>query len=217
MFNRSSSIEVVCGSLRLLTPEEINRYDTVYKYVTTSPSIYKKGDKEIIVPVGFLTDGCTGGPDYGRSWLIHDWLYATHEFSSGRPCSREEADEIMDEILNHENHRSYAALVRLISGNNIFSVFSDAWDSSGERGPEFLLSEEDSVDAVKWKPIARPVGAIRRSKSMNAIYSVKSSEMPKLNVSAWKSEQPFISVDYNVLLITLLVSILLVQFFRYFL
>ena len=45
-------------------------------------------------PAGFLTDGPEAGAARGTSWLYHDYLYATHAFSSGGGCTRAEADQV---------------------------------------------------------------------------------------------------------------------------
>ncbi len=88
-------IRIVNGELRELTDEEKEGYKTAYNYTTTSEFKYECRDKEICVPIGFLTDGSSGGPDYGSSWLFHDYLYACHKFTTGQDCSRMEADQLM--------------------------------------------------------------------------------------------------------------------------
>ena len=175
-------MELSYGSLRKLTSEEISMFSTAYKYVTTSPSRCRYDDKEIIVPVGFLTDGCSGGPDFGRSWLFHDWLYATHKFSSGQLCSRKEADEVMENILNHENQDTYQALFTSVSDMDPISLFSEAWESSWERGPEFLPPVEEPY---LWRPITKSVAAIRRSISLPVRTNIESNEKAKLRIEKW--------------------------------
>ena len=88
-------LDIVKGDMRRLTEEEREIYsNNSYKYVITKPYIcrvsFEKGDttheKEVYVPAGFLTDGCTGGPDWGCAWVFHDFLYATHRFNAGEEC-----------------------------------------------------------------------------------------------------------------------------------
>ena len=55
------------------------------------------GREGINVKKGFLTDGSTCSLDF------HDYLYATHKFSTGEDCTREEADQVMLTILEREN------------------------------------------------------------------------------------------------------------------
>jgi Protein of unknown function (DUF1353) len=133
-----TTITVVSGSYRYLTLEERLEYPE-FKYVTTSESRYiDESGKTVVVPVGFLTDGCSGGPDYGRSWLIHDYLYSTHQFTTGEECTRREADKIMEKILSHEGLMLYRLSFFIVINVNPCCVFSNAWNSSGDRGVIFL-------------------------------------------------------------------------------
>ena len=85
------------------------------------------------MPKGFLTDGSSGGPDWGCSWLFHDFLYATHA-AEGHWYTREEADQLMYDILAFERHTGYKYLFKFALWLNPFYAFSRAWTNSGNRG-----------------------------------------------------------------------------------
>ncbi len=131
-------LRVDVGQIRELTDDEKKIYPD-YKYVTISTFYCEYGDHHVNIPINFLTDGSSGGPDYGWSWLFHDYLYATHEFTSGEKCTRTEADNLMNKILQNERLGIYRWLFMKVSWLNIFWLFSKAWDSSGKRGPTFLI------------------------------------------------------------------------------
>lgn len=139
MSENVNNISITSGTIRRLLPEERLLYPN-FKYVTINESKYKDYDNnyEIIVPRNYLNDGSSGGPDYGRSWLFHDYLYCTHKFADGTECSREQADKIMSDILLHENLRFYNFLFTKIVKLNPFWMMSRAWKNSGERGPVIL-------------------------------------------------------------------------------
>ena len=139
-----SVLILLCGGVRKLTPEERENYPDYY-YVTTSESRFEHNGRTIEVPIGFLTDGSSGAPDYGRSWLFHDFLYSTHEFESGEICTRSEADQVMKQILLHENMGWYCWLFQKAALFNPFWIFSSAWVRSGLRGPEYFEMELPSV------------------------------------------------------------------------
>lgn len=132
-----TDLSVVYGEIRRLTLNEKRHYP-LYKYVTEGESKYTYGDHTIVVPKDFLTDGSSGGPDYGRSWLFHDYLYATHQFTSGQECTRKEADRVMERVLRHENIGWYCWAFVKVSKINPFWLFSRAWRKSGGRGAEFI-------------------------------------------------------------------------------
>lgn len=155
-----SALRVTCGTLRALTREEKKQWCSEgYCWVVETPYKYECGDVCITVPVGFLTDGSTGGPDYGCSWLFHDWLYATHCFDPAEPsksnsstvtprrCTRAEADEIMRIVLENERQSLYLKVFNMLSEYNFGYCFSRAWTSSGKRGPQFL--NRDPTDEEK--------------------------------------------------------------------
>lgn len=120
--------------VKQLTPEQINAakaYGFNYSYETTdvvySDTMYRCGHY-IEVPKGFLCDGASGGWDRLRSreWIIHDWLYATHE------CPRCQTEITKEEADVHMSTHRYLAL-KWFSG-----VSEEAWKSSGERGAHYM-------------------------------------------------------------------------------
>lgn len=137
MENSHLLVILTYASIRKLTPQEKSRFPA-YKYVTLSESKYKYGNEEVIVPAGFLTDGSTGGPDFGRSWLFHDYLYATHKFASGEPCTRHQADKVMERILRTDRFSLYLWIFHKLARLNPFGLFAKAWRTSGKRGPQFI-------------------------------------------------------------------------------
>jgi len=92
----------------------------------------------IRIPRGFLTDGSSGGPDWGWSWLIHDYLYAAH------PCTRKDADDIMCAVLQYERHFGYKWLFKAALWINPLWAFSRAWKNSGQRGVTLLEEDDDN-------------------------------------------------------------------------
>jgi hypothetical protein len=143
----TGGVHTSLGTIRALTKTERELEiccQNKYCWVVTEPYEYHDdlNGVHITVPKGFLTDGSTGGPDYGCSWLFHDYLYATHCFDGNVYCTRQEADEIMENILRRENMNLYCKAVSFLSQVNLFWLFSDAWESSGKRGPQFL---EDNI------------------------------------------------------------------------
>lgn len=156
-----ASSEELCkiteGELRRLTEDEKKGYKTKYEYVVLSECIYEYASKKIVVPAGFLTDGSSGGPDYGSAWIFHDYLYATHAYTfvddsidqDKIVCSRQEADSIFVQVLRHQRMFAYARIAEILSSLNFLWLFSRAWERSGERGPEFLIipqKEEDNTN-----------------------------------------------------------------------
>ena len=144
------TLRITCGTIRALTREEKKQWDCQgYCWVVVTPYTYENATRKITVPAGFLTDGSSGGgPDYGCSWLFHDWLYSTHCFDSnddggGATCTREEADQVMSTVLiNNERLSLYLSVFNFLSGVNLCYCFSRAWDGSGKRGPQYL---EDAI------------------------------------------------------------------------
>ncbi len=126
------TIRMNLGEIRELTEEEREQHSP-FKYVVCAECKCNFDGKEIIVPQGFLTDGSSGGPDVGWSWLIHDYLYATHQYADGTPCARIEADIIMYCLLRYERHRIYASLYWMATFI-LWWKFSRAWRRSGELG-----------------------------------------------------------------------------------
>lgn len=66
---------VTIGQIRGLTDKETRIFpDSKYKYIVLEEYecvvIRDQRIHRIRVPKGFLTDGSSGGPDYGCSWLV---------------------------------------------------------------------------------------------------------------------------------------------------
>lgn len=142
------SISVLSGEARLLSDDEKELYPP-YRYVIESDFEYNDETHSLLVPRGFLTDGATRAPDYGSAWVFHDYLYATHVFSDGEECTREEADRIMENILRHDRMHKCAWLLGVLTRWNPFWIFSRAWRRSGERGPEFIYDDLHSSENVE--------------------------------------------------------------------
>lgn len=139
------------GAIRELTADESEEANQgkccfgKYRYVVTAPYVLTWKGKTLSVPVGFLTDGSSGGPDYGTSWLYHDWLYSAHRFSSGEACTRAEADELMGDVLTADRMHAYCKALLFLSKKDPFGLFSDSWSSGGEKGPQFLDTVVDTA------------------------------------------------------------------------
>lgn len=122
-----------------------------YKWCTMGLAEWKVNETEkIIIPKGFLTDGSSGGPDFGFSWLFHDFLYRTHKIQ-GRQITRQEADKIMFEIMKFERvNKMYRQIVKIIFKLNPFFLCSKAWKESGRIGAEYLntLKSTSSIDNI---------------------------------------------------------------------
>jgi len=139
------------GTKRKITPKEIKKYQTKYRWVITSNYRYENNSHIVEVPKGFLSDGSTFSPDFGSGWIFHDYLYASHNFCDNKECGRIEADQIMIDILKNTKYDGFistyyaymfSGLVYAMSYYNLFYSFSDAWNSSGSRGCEFLENME---------------------------------------------------------------------------
>jgi len=141
------------GSVHYLTPQERKEHKTytlvvkddyVCECELNSVGEHKPStdlppeELTITVPENFLSDGATCSPDKGCSWVFHDWLYSTHCFDHNKPCTREEADQVMHTILKSEGRWLYAAIFRFMTKYNVFKCFSKAWESSGKRGPDYI-------------------------------------------------------------------------------
>lgn len=152
-----SSFSMTVGEIRRLSDEEELMYPG-FKYCTMSECRYEDEQYTIVVPKGFLTDGSSKAPDYGYSWLFHDYLYASHRFTSGQECTREMADEIMNNILIHERQTIYSTIFYHLAYWDILGIFERAWENSGKRGVklfEFFDEEdvvvEDSIDDEEYE------------------------------------------------------------------
>lgn len=119
------TVRIIVGSIRKLTLSE--RLENLrYKYIVTNEYTCIYNDKQIVVPIGFKSNGATGGPDIGWSWLFHDYLYLTHQFADGSTCDRQLADKIMYDILIYENLKLYAYSFKITT--KLFPcLFERAW------------------------------------------------------------------------------------------
>jgi len=130
---------ITTGKLRCLTSEE--KGSSHYLYVVLRPFKFECNGYEVEVPRGFITDGSSGGPDYGTSWLFHDYLYASHKFTSGQKCTRKNADEVMRKVLKSERLYIYCWIFAQLARINPLYKFSKAWTNSGKRGIKILSLE----------------------------------------------------------------------------
>jgi hypothetical protein len=142
-------ISLIIRAIRLLSLTEKakiceNLPDHNFKWVTLDESQYQDSNVTITVPTGFLTDGSSGPfPDWGRAWLFHDWLYASHRFDD-RPCTRQEADKILLKLIRHDNFYYASWLFCKLVQLNPFYIWTRAWKKSGEHGPQFLYDHVES-------------------------------------------------------------------------
>ncbi len=134
-------VKIIKGSMRLIKPEDGVWPDSSnYKWVVTEPYYCELRGRKLSVPIGFLSDGSSGGPDWGTvSWLYHDFLYATHKFDDGTVCSRKEADDLMEAILYNENHVFYATMFAFVAWLDWAGLFSEAWSDSFHRGDQYSV------------------------------------------------------------------------------
>jgi hypothetical protein len=143
-------LQLILGPVRKLTDDEQKRIsekipDQNFRYVVLSECVYidTRRKHKIVIPEGFLTDGCSGPiPDYGRSWLFHDYLYASHCYEDNIPITRKEADNVMKVLLNYEHFHFAGWISCRVACLNPFYLWSKAWDSSGKRGPVYLKDFE---------------------------------------------------------------------------
>jgi len=134
------------GTLRRLEPRDVSicwgwcwyPRGKVYRYYVAEPYSLELSDgRRILLKPGMLTDGATCAPDLGDSYLYHDKLYCTHTFEDDIPCSREEADAVMEAVLRREGRTVYASIFSFFSWLNPFYVFSSAWKSAKEMGLQY--------------------------------------------------------------------------------
>jgi len=133
-------MKLTYGSIRPLLIDELCLLPAQrqYRLVVVKPYVYEENDKKIVIPSGFLTDGATGIPDIGKSWLFHDYLYSSHQYTSGQKCTRKEADALMCKIAEYEGWKPLSVVCRAFFSFNIFYVATYAWRNSRKDGPEFL-------------------------------------------------------------------------------
>ena len=93
--------------------------------------------KTVTVPIGFLSNGASGFPDWGYAWIYHDWLYAVHKYDDGTPCMRHEADWIAYELLWYEGR----IFSRIAWGIGLSTPLAQAaWDSGGSLTRSFSIN-----------------------------------------------------------------------------
>lgn len=136
-------MQITLGSYRKLTAQERERYpDCKYAIVNAYKLECARRNWIIVVPAGFVCDGSTGGPDWGVSWIFHDWLYANQKFDNGIPCERKVADKIMARVLSHE--RRYLYWVGYKFALRAFrALFEEAWEEGASRGPRILGQDDE--------------------------------------------------------------------------
>jgi hypothetical protein len=118
------------GKYRKLTLFEKQKYNE-YKYVVIEPYIYETFEgQKITVLNGFLTNGANYIWDVGSSWIVHDYLYSTHQFDNRETCTREEADEIMSNILTLEKRYVLRFFFDLFSTINPFGIFTHYYNKN---------------------------------------------------------------------------------------
>lgn len=127
-------MEIHEGDYRRLTEPELRSLseetETEYKYVTIAEyRLVMPDGRMIIVPPGFLTDGSSKSPDLGKSWIFHDWLYATHHWS--------EEDDILDLTTEFERMNT--------SSTSVIEEMINAKDTSDDL--EMTRREADDIMA----------------------------------------------------------------------
>lgn len=142
-------VKFIGSTIRRLTLKELDLIKVKMpsrdaKWVTEGEFSWDHKGEMITVPEGYLTDGSSGGPDFGYSWLIHDYLYNTHTVCD-RPITRMEADQIMIDILEWERAGIYARIVAWLVKWNPFGKFQQAWEGSGRLGPAFIYDFYDDA------------------------------------------------------------------------
>jgi len=127
-------MEITIGAYRKLKKNEKCKFPKM-KYVVTSPFELKNANKRwhVIVPIGFVCDGSSGGPDWGCSWMFHDLLYCKQMYENGRPCSRKDADTLMSCVLKWERRWAYFAGYNVVV-RTVPCLFARAWRAARKRG-----------------------------------------------------------------------------------
>ena len=127
------------GKLRKLTSAEKFFYPN-YSHVTTSESSYKREDRTIKIPSGYLTYILPCVEGYENSWVFYDYLYTTHMFTSGQYCSRQQANSVIEEIVSLNNSAKCWILMNLIKFD-LFWIFSRSWENKKRDKIQFLIYE----------------------------------------------------------------------------
>jgi hypothetical protein len=135
-------MEITIGEYRKLTKDEKCKFPQM-KYVVTKPFELRSTENKwhVCVPVGFLTDGSSGGPDLGCSWMFHDLLYCRQMHDNGRPCSRAEADCLMSCVLKWERRWVYYPVFNVVV-RVVPCLFARAWRAARKRGVLILDADE---------------------------------------------------------------------------
>ena len=112
-------------------------YDTdTGKYTLLATIIWweQRYHESVTVPPGFPSDGATHAIDIASiSWWIHDYLYTTHQWDSGRPCSPWQAAMTLHDVLKKEGYFWQAYTWPLAT----FATHSIYWNS---RTPPYWTS-----------------------------------------------------------------------------
>lgn len=133
---------IIYGNYRKLSQSEMDIYDGYKNVITDDYTFNVTIDKEIydiVVPIGFLTDGATFAPDLGIGWLLHDYLYATHLISLEVICTKDIADQLLKCVLYYENFFFSSYMWYYVMYFNPLYITSKAWENSGNKGPTFLI------------------------------------------------------------------------------
>lgn len=81
------------------------RTKTLTKYVLHREIKYRspRYDKDATVPVGYVSDGSTGGEDIAsEAWWVHDILCDRGVWDDGSRCSNTQASFVLHDILKEE-------------------------------------------------------------------------------------------------------------------
>lgn len=105
-----------------------------YKYTLDNPIYYysERYGHFVVVPLGYRSDGATGARDIDSiGWWVHDFMCDTGTFSTGTPCTNQQASTVLYDILREEGYwfraRSWYLATLLLGGgkardNGIFKL-----------------------------------------------------------------------------------------------
>ena len=71
-------------------------------YVVQKAFTVKTSQGNVTIPQGFTHDRFSFAPDLKSAIvgaIVHDWLYETHEFDGGIPCTKKQADQVLKELI----------------------------------------------------------------------------------------------------------------------
>jgi hypothetical protein len=129
-----SKLEVRIGAHRELTCEEVAMVHggccgpRQFAYVVTREYQLVYRGKTLTVPAGFRSDGASWGPDGTSAWVFHDYLYESHQWTSGEKCDQAEADAVMEDILGTERQWCYARCFRFWLCCNPCGAFNASYE-----------------------------------------------------------------------------------------